>query len=287
MSTPDSVSLDRYYRLIALFPVLSTEDELCYMQRWKKSGDRKAYDILYKSGFKITVQVAWEYRGRGVSLDDLVQQGNLGLIEALKRFEMDRGVRLSTYAVWWVRSFITKYLVDNKGIIRFATTTDTRKIFFGLSRARARLEQRQSKDYSLEELAVELGVPLNILQEILPRMVWQDTRLDTQVSEEDRRSFGDILYDQTVVSIEDQCIADEEFSLYKHYIIEACSILGKRERRIIKERYLKERAMTLQELGNEFGLSRERVRQLEEIALRKIRKFINSRTRRFKQGKLE
>jgi RNA polymerase sigma-32 factor len=275
MRNNDLESLEKYYRVISTLQSLSPSEEREQVELWQKARDSQAHDRLVKNSFKLVVQVAWEFNGSGIALDDLVQQGSLGLLVALERFESERGLRISTYAVWWVRAAIKSFLLENKGQVHFAKTDKARRIFFRLSRARSVLAHKnQDSSASVEDLAKEVGVSVGELQKTLPFMEQYNVSFDALVRGGGTRSLAEVL-GGVAPSAEEEYAEIETQRYRKKLFLRAFKKLDPREQYVIKERCLGEKSATLREVGEQLGISRERARQLEARAIRKVKSLVD------------
>ncbi|MCS6914438.1 MAG: sigma-70 family RNA polymerase sigma factor [Myxococcales bacterium] len=250
---------------------LSLKEERLLARRWRESADPRAIEALVHAHLGLVVRIASEFRHAGPSLEDLVQEGNVGLTIAARRFDPNRSTRLATYASYWIRACMMEHVVRSHGPVRIGTTRAQRKIFFGLGRARRKLEAG-GRPANMAELAAELGVDVAEVEAMTPRLSQRDVHLDAARSDEDQRPLSDQLaHDHP--SPEDQCTAREEALQRRTRFAQALRKLEPRERDILTSRHLRERPETLAQLGKRFGLSRERVRQLEARAKQRLREL--------------
>lgn len=261
--------LAAYLHRIDRYPLLLPEEEAELARRWKATRDPEAGRRLVLSNLRFVVKLAFEYRTYGVRLLDLIQEGNLGLLVAVDRFDPDRGNRLTTYAVWWIRAYIQEYIRRQWSLVRFGTTRAEQRCFYRLRRERQRLERGGAKAEP-ERLAEVLGVRTDELAAIESRITRRDQSLDDPAYADTDETRGDRLPDDAP-GPEHAVAAREIAELSRHRIRLALARLDPRERAIIERRYLRGRTMTLKELGRTFGISRERVRQLEARAKEKMR----------------
>ena len=303
-------SLARYLSEIEAYQLLSPEEEKELARRYREQGDLKAAERLVTANLRFVVKIAMEYRrflpalrfesegGRGelVRLLDLIQEGNIGLMMAVKKFDPERGYRLISYAVWWIRAYIQKYLLSNYSLVKLGTTQAQRKIFYKLAQVRRELESlpvhaaegtgsevrsrgggpelpaaasRAPVDYGV--LAEALDVKEKELMETDLRMALRDFSLDAEMAKGEETTFLDALPDQS--QSQEEALADrEEKDILKQTLALAQGDLDEREAYIIQERFLSDSPVTLQEIGDKYRISRERARQIEEKALAKIRK---------------
>ena len=250
--------------------ILTPEEERGYVLRWRDLQDASAFQTLVHSCLRLVIKVVYPYR-HGYELDDLVQEGNLGLIEATHRFDPDRGTRLSTYATWWIRARVLSYLLSNRGQVRLGSSQVASRVFYGLGRARRRLESmgREVTVYSLTE---ELGLSEEHL-EVVIRATARDISLSVPVYDAEGDTYVDHLVDDSS-SPEEAAMSSYDREQDRRVVQEALLQLDEREREIVQRRHLAETPATLKEVGQDMGISRERVRQLGEQAKGKLRRHL-------------
>jgi RNA polymerase sigma-32 factor len=261
-------------------PLLTRDHEFDLAQKWRVAGDTEALHELVRSYTRLVIATAARFRHYGLPVGDLVQEGNVGLMQAAARFEPDRGVRFSTYAAWWIRSAMQDYVLRNWSIVRTGTTAAQKSLFFNLRRLRARIEETSGaplSDAGRKKIADELQVELAEVELMDMRLAAADQSLNVPVGDGGEDDWQDFLPDrrpnpEEVVSV----MRDGETR--SRWLAEALGELSARERAIITERRLREEGATLEELGRELGVSKERVRQLEHRALLKLRQSIQRRT---------
>ncbi|MDD5711743.1 MAG: RNA polymerase sigma factor RpoH [Smithellaceae bacterium] len=263
-------TLDVYIAEINKFPLLSAEEEFSLAVRLKKYNDMEAAEKLVVSNLRFVVKVAHEYRNYGVRLADLIQEGNIGLMHAVKKFDPYRGYRLISYAVWWIRAYMQNYIIKSWSIVKIGTTQAQRRLFFKMGQARRQLETMSERHPEFSEIAESLGVKAVDLQEMDLRMSGRDLSLDAVVSADGDLTHADYLTyggdDQEEILIKKQ-----ETALVKDHIADALTILSEKERYIIQHRVMSEDPETLQEIGDRYNITRERARQIEKQALKKLR----------------
>jgi len=262
-------TLDLYIAEINRFPLLSAEEEFKIAVRLKKYNDMEAAEKLIVSNLRFVVKIAHEYRNYGFKLADLIQEGNIGLIHAVKKFDPYKGYRLISYAVWWIRAYIQNYLIRSWSIVKIGTTQAQRKLFFKLSQAKKELETISKKNPEFAEIAESLGVKGSEVAEMDLRMGSRDVSLHEFIGDEGDTTHIDLLaYEGDSQEVE--LIKSEEKSLVKKNIAGALANLTERESYIIVNRVMADNPETLQEIGNRFNITRERARQIEKQALKKV-----------------
>jgi RNA polymerase sigma-32 factor len=262
-------TLELYITEINRFPLLSPDEEFKLAVRLKKYNDMAAAEKLIVSNLRFVVKIAHEYRNYGFKLADLIQEGNIGLIHAVKKFDPYKGYRLISYAVWWIRAYIQNYLIKSWSIVKIGTTQAQRKLFFKLSQARKQLETLSQKNPEFAEIAESLGVKGSEVAEMDLRMGARDVSLHEFIGDEGDSSYIDFLaYEGD--NQETALIKNEETSLVKRDIAGALANLNERESYIIKHRVMADNPETLQEIGDRYKITRERARQIEKQALKKV-----------------
>lgn len=253
---------------------LSQDEERRLARLWRVSEDEKALGRLVAAHLGLVIRIALEFRHSGPSMEDLIQEGNLGLTIAARRFDPNRRTRLATYATYWIRACMLEHVVRSHGPVRIGTTRSQRKIFFGLGRARRSLE-REGEPADTEKLATALGVLQEDVEAMTPRLTGHDVSLDAPRGFDDRRPVAGNLAEDAPTP-EDMIAWVEEDDQRRLQISEGMKVLDPRERAIIRARHMRQRPATLACLGKKFGISRERVRQLELRAKAKLRQFVDS-----------
>jgi RNA polymerase sigma-32 factor len=250
---------------------LTVQEEHRLSRRWRTLEDQDALARLVQAHLGLVIRIATEFRHSGPSMEDLIQEGNLGLTIAARRFDPSRATRLATYATYWIRACMLEHVVRSHGPVRIGTTRSQRKIFFGLGRARRKLE-REGEQADADSLAHALGVEPADIEAMTPRLTGRDVSLDAPRSVDDRRQVGNTLAEDGPTP-EEMVAGLEEEDSRKARLFEGLKVLDPRERAIIKARHMRQRPATLASLGKKFGISRERVRQLELRAKSKLRVF--------------
>jgi RNA polymerase sigma-32 factor len=268
-STPDSLPL--YLSEINRYSILKVEEERKLARQFAK-GDLQAGHRLVTANLRFVVKVAYEYRSYGIRISDLIQEGNIGLMKAVQKFDADKGIRLISYAVWWIRAYIQNYILKSWSLVKLGTTQAQRKLFFSLARTRRELEKYNATDSAIpvEEIARRLRVKPTEVREMEQRMGGRDLSLDAPMGEDGSSTHVDFVASSAVG--QDEEVADkQEAGMINARVRVALTRLDPRERFIIEQRVMNERPMTLKELGEHFGFSRERARQLEIRAKDKLK----------------
>ncbi len=270
--------LKRYIEEIHRIPLLEADEEFELARRSRQQEDRDAADRLVNSHLRLVVKVALSYRGYGLPIGDLVSEGNIGLMQAVERFDPDKGFRLATYAVWWIRAAIQQYIVRSNSLVKLGTTANQRKLFFNLRKAKSRISALDDGDMrpdQVELIAKRLGVSEQDVIE-MNRRLSGDVSLSAPVEESDSSSWQDLLADEA--PSQERVLSDgEELAKGREALAEALALLNERERHIFVSRRLRDAPRKLEEIAGEFGVSRERVRQIEMRAFEKIRQVVTQR----------
>ncbi len=265
-STSDT--LDIYIKEINSYSVLSADEEFALAVSLKKHNSIEAAEKLVVSNLRFVVKIAHEYRNYNVRLIDLIQEGNIGLIHAVKKFDPYKGYRLISYAVWWIRAYMQNFIIKSWSIVKIGTTQAQRRLFFKLSQTKKQLQSLSEKKPEFREIAESIGVNEKEAIEMDQRFTNRDYSLDTQASDEDSPLISYLAYEGE--NQESALIKKEELALVQRHIAGAIDKLSSRESFIIKNRVMADNPMTLQEVGDHFHITRERVRQLEKQALKKL-----------------
>ena len=262
-------TLDLYINEINRFALLTPEEEFSLAVRLKKYNDLEAAEKLIVSNLRFVVKIAHEYRNYGFKLADLIQEGNIGLIHAVKKFDPYKGYRLISYAVWWIRAYIQNYLIKSWSIVKIGTTQAQRKLFFKLSQAKKQLESISKTKPEFAEIASSLGVKGSEVAEMDMRRGSRDVSLHEYIGDDGENSHIDFLAFEGE-NQEVALIKNEERSLVKQNITAALATLNEREAYIILNRVMADNPETLQEIGDKYNITRERARQIEKQALKKV-----------------
>ena len=272
--------LSRYLNEIKRFPILSADEELLLAKNYLEQGESEAAHKLVTSHLRLVAKIAMQYRGYGLPVADLISEGNLGLMKAVKKFDPQRGCRLSTYAMWWIKASVTEYILRSWSLVKMGTMSAQKKLFFSLRKAKRKLNIIDAQTIDPEKtakLAEQFSISEADITHLDRRITARDLSLNAPVSnsEEDSMEFIDILEDDTP-SPEVLVARTQETELRQKYLKDAMFQLSERERHILTERRLKEDPITLEKLGEHYGISRERVRQLENRAYTKVQTVIHS-----------
>jgi RNA polymerase sigma-32 factor len=271
--------LARYLQEIRRFPMLEPQEEFMLAKRWREHGDREAAHRLVTSHLRLVAKIAMGYRGYGMPISEMISEGNVGLMQAVKRFEPERGFRLATYAIWWIKAAIQEYILRSWSLVKMGTTANQKKLFFNLRKAKREISALEEGDLHPDHvklIAHRLGVGEQEVVE-MNRRLGGDASLNAPIREEGESvEWQDWLTDEST-SQEENLAASEEAKNRHAALIESLSALNARERRIFELRRLAEEPVTLEELAKEFGVSRERVRQIEVRAFEKVQNAVKAR----------
>jgi RNA polymerase sigma-32 factor len=271
--------LTRYLEEIRRFPMLEPQDEYMLAKRWREHGDRDAAHKLVTSHLRLVAKIAMGYRGYGLPISEVISEGNVGLMQAVKRFEPEKGFRLATYAMWWIKAAIQEYILRSWSLVKMGTTANQKKLFFNLRKAKSKISALEEGDLRPDQvklIAKRLGVTEQDVVD-MNRRLGGDVSLNAPIREDgDSGEWQDWLVDE-VSDQETRLVADEEADNRKKALGEALSVLNERERRIFEARRLADDPITLEDLATEFGVSRERVRQIEVRAFEKVQRAVKNR----------
>src|ERR1700676_67276 len=271
-------NLTRYLQEIRKFPMLTPEEELSLSHRWRDQQDMEAAHKLVTSHLRLVAKIAMGYRGYGLAGGELISEGNVGMMQAVKRFDPDRGFRLATYAMWWIRAAIQEYILHSWSLVKMGTTAAQKKLFFNLRRLKGQMKAIDDGDLQPEqvtEIARLLGVPEQDVVNMNRRLAAPDHSLNAPARQDSEGEWQDWLVDET--DSQETSIADrEELTGRKDLLEKAMTHLNDRERHILIERRLKDNPTTLEDLSQQYNISRERVRQIEVRAFEKLQKAIKA-----------
>ena len=274
LPSPSSGSLSLYLSQIKKFPMLDAEEEYMLAKNWKERGNLKAAHKLVTSHLRLVAKIAMGYRGYGLPVSELISEGNIGLMQAVKKFDPDKGFRLATYAMWWIKAAIQEYVLRSWSLVKMGTTTAQKKLFFNLKKIKNQIAPNQDgdlKDIQVEEISKRLDVDSHEVVNMNRRMMGQEKSLNSPIKDGEAEEWQDWLVDDNL----DQELVlsqQQEYEDRKELLYSAMSILNEREKEIIKSRRLNENPKTLDELSSKFKISRERVRQIETKAFEKLQK---------------
>jgi RNA polymerase sigma-32 factor len=271
--------LTRYLEEIRRFPMLEPQNEYMLAKRWREHGDRDAAHTLVTSHLRLVAKIAMGYRGYGLPISEVISEGNVGLMQAVKRFEPEKGFRLATYAMWWIKAAIQEYILRSWSLVKMGTTANQKKLFFNLRKAKSKISALEEGDLRPDQvklIAKRLGVTEQDVVD-MNRRLGGDVSLNAPIREDgDSGEWQDWLVDD--VSDQETRLAESEESDNRRKALgDALSVLNDRERRIFEARRLADDPITLEDLAAEFGVSRERVRQIEVRAFEKVQSAVKNR----------
>ena len=269
--------LSRYLAEIRRFPMLDPQEEYMLAKSWREHGDRDAAQKLVTSHLRLVAKIAMGYRGYGLPIGEVISEGNIGLMQAVKRFEPDKGFRLATYAMWWIRASIQEYILRSWSLVKMGTTANQKKLFFNLRKAKSQISALEEGDLRPEQvrtIATKLGVGEQDVVDMNRRMSG-DASLNSPIRQEGEGEWQDWLVDES--ASQENVLADrQEKENRLGALHDALDVLNPRERRIFEARRLSDDPLTLEDLSSEFGISRERVRQIEVRAFEKIQQAVKA-----------
>ena len=268
----NEAGFSRYLREISAFPMLTKEEEFALARRWKKHEDISSAQKLVTSHLRLVVKIARSFKGYGLPMADLVSEGNLGLMRAVKGFDPERGFRLATYAIWWIRAGVIEYVLRSWSLVKIGTMAAQKRLFFGLKKIKNKLQIFNKSDLSpsqSEEISETLGVSQRDVVDMDRRLSSSDLSLNTPVDKENSVEYQDLLQDPGT-SLEDRALENSERKYGNRLLSNAMKVLKDREQHILRERKLKDNPKTLEELAKFYKISRERIRQIEARAFEKL-----------------
>src|SRR6266576_2039336 len=271
--------LSRYLSEIRKFPMLEPQQEYMFAKRWREHDDREAAHHLVTSHLRLVAKIAMGYRGYGLPISEVVSEGNVGLMQAVKRFEAEKGFRLATYAMWWIKAAIQEYILRSWSLVKMGTTANQKKLFFNLRKAKSKISALEEGDLRPDQvklIAKRLGVTEQDVVD-MNRRLGGDVSLNAPIRDDgDSGEWQDWLVDE-VSDQETRLVEDEESDNRRKALGDALSVLNERERRIFEARRLADDPVTFEDLAAEFGVSRERVRQIEVRAFEKVQSAVKHR----------
>jgi RNA polymerase sigma-32 factor len=274
LPSPSSGGLSVYLTQIKKFPMLDAEEEYMLAKNWKENGNLQSAHKLVTSHLRLVAKIAMGYRGYGLPVNELISEGNLGLMQAVKKFDPDKGFRLATYAMWWIKAAIQEYVLRSWSLVKMGTTTAQKKLFFNLKKIKNQIAPGQEgdlKDEQVNEISKRLDVDSNEVVNMNRRMMGQEKSLNDPIKSGESDEWQDWLVDD---SLDQELLISQkqEYEDKKELLKSAMKILNEREKEIIQERRLSENPMTLEELSKKYKISRERIRQIETKAFEKLQK---------------
>jgi RNA polymerase sigma-32 factor len=278
--------LARYLEEIKRFPMLEPQEEYMLAKRWREHQDPDAAHRLVTSHLRLVAKIAMGYRGYGLPMGEVVSEGNIGLMQAVKRFEPEKGFRLATYAMWWIRAAIQEYILRSWSLVKMGTTANQKKLFFNLRKAKSQIAALQEGDLrpdQVKTIAKRLGVTETDVID-MNRRLGGDASLNAPLREDGEAEWQDWLVDESD-SQESRLAESEELDNRRKVLRNALAVLSERERRIFEARRLSDDPVTLEALAEEFGVSRERVRQIEVRAFEKVQDFVTKGVRAAEEPK--
>jgi RNA polymerase sigma-32 factor len=269
-------SMESYLTQINQFPLLTREEEFKIAVKYRKYNDIEAAQQLITSNLRFVVKVAFEYKSYGVKLQDLIQEGNIGLMMAVKKFNPYKGYRFISYAIWWIRAYIQNFIIKTWSLVKIGTTQAQKKLFYKIGKVRKALESGGADEKKYDRLAKDLDVAKEDIIEMEQRMSARDLSLDAPFDESQELTHLELLREDSL-NQEEAIAQEEEKKIREREVQDAMKRLNEKEVYVIKSRIMAEEPLTLQEIGDHLKLSRERVRQIESEALKKLRKEFGAR----------
>jgi len=278
ISNLPSITLDgglsKYLSQIRKFPILSAEEEYMLAKSWKERGDLKSAQKLVTSHLRLVAKIAMGYRGYGLPVSEMVSEGNIGLMQAVKKFEPDKGFRLATYAMWWIKASIQEYILRSWSLVKMGTTSAQKKLFFNLKKIKNQLSPNNAGDLNdvhVEEISKRLNVKKEEVVSMNRRLLGKEKSLNDPIKDEDGTEWQDWISDDKIDQ-ELKLSQQQEFDERKKLMDSSMEILNSREKAILKARRLSEEVSTLEDLSKKYKISRERIRQIETKAFEKLQK---------------
>ncbi|MDR1691693.1 MAG: RNA polymerase sigma factor RpoH [Rickettsiales bacterium] len=273
------MGLKKYIQAIQKFPYLTEEQEQSLAKKYKENNDQEAAKLLISSHLRLVVKIAYDFKNYGLPLTDLISEGNIGLIQAVKKFEPEKGFRLTTYAMWWIKAFIQDYILSTWSLVKISSSSNLKKLFFGLKKSKEMLnvyDDRQLSQDKIKQIAQNLNVDEKDVIEMNSRMQG-DYSLNVKTNDEDKSEHLDFITSNEG-TCEDLIVNKEMKDNLRKYLLDGLHSLTDREQEIIVQRRLSENPATLKELGQKMGISQERIRQIENSAFEKLKKYILSKS---------
>ena len=276
LPSPSAGGLSIYLAQIKKFPMLDAEEEYMLAKNWRENGNLQSAHKLVTSHLRLVAKIAMGYRGYGLPVNELISEGNLGLMQAVKKYDPDKGFRLATYAIWWIRASIQEYVLHSWSLVKIGTTAAQKKLFFNLRRLRNQLKKYEEgylNNEQIKSISQDLGVSEEEVKQMEGRVFTQDFSLNTPLNDENQSEWIDQIEDKNI-NIEQKTEKRDELKKQKKLFDIAVKNLGPRELEILEARRLKEKPETLEVLSQKFSISRERVRQIENKAIKKLQEEI-------------
>jgi RNA polymerase sigma-32 factor len=273
--------LQRYLQDIRQFPMLQPDEEYMLAKRWKEHADAKAAQKLITSHLRLVAKIAMGYRGYGLPIGEVISEGNVGLMQAVKKFEPDKGFRLATYAMWWIKASIQEFVLRSWSLVKMGTTANQKKLFFNLRKVKSQIEALEEGDLRPDQVQL-IAKKLGVTEEdviSMNRRLGGDTSLNAHLRDDSEGEWQDWLVDESD-NQEEMLVQSEEASMRHGLLREAMDKLTDRERRVFEARRLQDDPVTLEDLSQEFGVSRERIRQIEVRAFDKVQKAVKNASQR-------
>jgi RNA polymerase sigma-32 factor len=271
--------LSRYLSEIRKFPMLTKDEEFMLAKRWREHEDSESAHRLVTSHLRLVAKIAMGYRGYGLPIGEVISEGNVGLMQAVKKFEPDKGFRLATYAMWWIRASIQEYILRSWSLVKMGTTAAQKKLFFNLRKAKSEISALEEGDLHpehVDQIATKLGVTKEEVISMNRRLSGPDSSLNSPLRSDSESEWQDWLVDDKAPNQEAVLAESEEHTVRMELLDDAMKALSERERHILTQRRLQDSPTTLEELAGEYGVSRERVRQIEVRAFEKLQKAMKS-----------
>ena len=284
LPTPSVGGLSLYLAQIKKFPMLDAEEEYMLAKNWKENGNLKSAHKLVTSHLRLVAKIAMGYRGYGLPVNELISEGNIGLMQAVKKFDPDKGFRLATYAMWWIKASIQEYVLRSWSLVKMGTTTAQKKLFFNLKKLKNQIAPNQEgdlKDEQVNEISKRLDVNSQEVINMNRRMMGREKSLNDPIKKGETDEWQDWLVDD---SLDQELVVSQkqEFDDKKELLRDAMKILNEREKEIINERRLSENPRTLEELSKKYKISRERIRQIETRAFEKLQEVMKIKAKELK-----
>lgn len=279
LKVTQDTNLTQYMQYTRKFPLLTSEEEYNYAKKWKEEGDIEAAHRLVSAHLRLVIKVAAGYKGYGLPLSELISEGNIGMLQAIQRFDPEKGFRFTTYAIWWIKAAIQEYILHSWSLVKIGTTAAQKKLFFNLRRVKSQIKAFSENDLDtdqLETISKSLGVSKEEVQNMNQRLSAHDHSLNTPIGNDNEYDECQSMLVDDTVNQEESYAEQQELSNRKHLLNQAMKSLKPREREILVERRLKEKPATLEELSQVYNISRERIRQIEVRAFEKLQEIVQN-----------